>query len=62
MTTGGSTVAAIGRMREQGLEVVGGLCVVDRLAGGAEAIAGAISAPFEALTTVDDVYPNRPDR
>ena len=62
VTTGGSTVAAIGRMREQGLEVVGGLCVVDRLAGGAEAIAGAISAPFEALTTVDDVYPNRPDR
>ena len=49
-------------MREQGLEAVGGLCVVDRLAGGAEAIAAAIDGPFEALTTVDDVYPDRPDR
>ena len=62
VTTGGSTVAAIERMREEGLEVVGGLCVVDRLAGGAEAIAAAAGAPFEALTTIDDVYPDRPDR
>jgi orotate phosphoribosyltransferase len=61
VTTGGSTVAAIERMREEGLEIVGGLCVVDRLAGGAEAIAGAMSAPFEALTTIDDLYPERPD-
>ena len=35
VTTGGSTVAAIERIREQGLEIVGGVCVVDRLAGGA---------------------------
>ena len=42
VTTGGSTVAAIERMREEGLEIVGALCVVDRLAGGAEAIAAAI--------------------
>src|SRR5918996_1449934 len=62
VTTGGSTIAAIERMREQGLELVGGLCVVDRLAGGAEAIAAAARAPFEALTTVDDLYPERPDR
>lgn len=62
VTTGGSTVAAIERMREEGLEVVGGLCVVDRLAGGAEAIAAAARAPFEALTTIDDLYPDRPDR
>ena len=62
VTTGGSTVAAIERMRDEGLEVVGGLCVVDRLAGGAEAIAAAARAPFEALTTIDDLYPDRPDR
>jgi orotate phosphoribosyltransferase len=62
VTTGGSTIDAIGRMREHGLELVGGLCVVDRLAGGAEAIAGELGAPFEALVTIDDVYPDRPDR
>ena len=45
-----------------GLEIVGALAVVDRLAGGAEAIAAAAGAPFEALTTIDDVYPERPDR
>ena len=61
VTTGGSTVAAIERMRSEGLEIVGGLCLVDRLAGGSEAIAAAIGAPFEALTTIDDVYPDRPD-
>ncbi len=62
VTTGGSTIAAIEQMREQGLELVGGACVVDRLAGGREAIAEALGAPFEALTTIDDVYPDRPDR
>ena len=62
MTTGGSTVSAIERMREEGLEIVGRVCVVDRLAGGGEAIAEAIGAPFEPLVTIDDVYPERPDR
>jgi orotate phosphoribosyltransferase len=62
VTTGGSTVSAIDRMREEGLEVVGGVCVVDRLAGGAERIAEAAGAPFEPLLTIDDVYPDRPDR
>ena len=62
VTTGGSTIAAIERIREQGLEIAAGLCVVDRLAGGAEAISEALGAPFEALTTIDDVYPERPDR
>jgi len=62
VTTGGSTIAAIERMREEDLEIVGGLCVVDRLAGGADAIAAQIGAPFEALLTIDDVYPDRPDR
>ncbi|MQA75136.1 MAG: orotate phosphoribosyltransferase [Solirubrobacterales bacterium] len=62
VTTGGSTVTAIERMREEGLEITGGLCVVDRLAGGAEAIAEAIGAPVETLTTIDDLYPERPER
>lgn len=61
VTTGGSTIAAIEQMRELGLELVGGVCVVDRLAGGAEAIAETLDAPFEALTTIDDLYPERPD-
>jgi orotate phosphoribosyltransferase len=61
VTTGGSTVAAIERIREEGLEIRGALCVVDRLAGGAEAIAEAAGAPFQALVTIDEIYPDRPD-
>jgi orotate phosphoribosyltransferase len=62
VTSGGSTVTAIERIHEQGLEIVGTLCVVDRLAGGGEAIARAAGAPFRALTTIDEIYPDRPDR
>jgi orotate phosphoribosyltransferase len=62
VTTGGSTVAAIEHMREEGLEIAGAVCVVDRLAGGAEAIADAAGAPFQALVTIDELYPERPDR
>ena len=62
VTTGGSTVSAIERIRAEGLEIAATLCVVDRLAGGGETIAAAADAPFGALTTVDDVYPDRPDR
>jgi orotate phosphoribosyltransferase len=62
VTTGGSTIAAIEQIREQGLEIVGGVCVVDRLAGGAEAIAAAIDGPFETLVTIDEIYPERSDR
>ena len=63
VTTGGSTVAAIERVREEGLEVAGVAAVLDRLAGGAEAINDASAgAPYTPLTTIDDVYPERPDR
>jgi orotate phosphoribosyltransferase len=62
VTTGGSTVAAIERIREQGLEIVGALCVVDRQAGGAEAIAEAARAPFRSLVSIDELHPERPDR
>jgi orotate phosphoribosyltransferase len=60
VTTGGSTVQAIERVLEEGLEVVGVTSVLDRLAGGAEAIEAAAGAPYRPLTTIDDVYPDRP--
>jgi orotate phosphoribosyltransferase len=62
VTTGGSTVRAIERVREGGLEVAGVLAVLDRLAGGGEAIEAAAEAPYTALVTIDDIYPNRPER
>ena len=62
VTTGGSTVKAIERIREEGLEVAGVVSVVDRLAGGAEAIVEAAGAPYRALVTIDELYPERPDR
>jgi orotate phosphoribosyltransferase len=56
VTTGGSTVSAIERVAEEGLEIVGVLAVVDRLAGGAEAIeAAAGGAPYRALVLVDEL-------
>lgn len=63
VSTGGSTVEAIEALREEGHEVVGIISVLDRLAGGAERIvAAAGGAPYVALTTIDDVHPERPDR
>jgi len=62
VTSGGSTVKAIERVREQGLEVAGVVAVVDRLAGGCEAIGAAAAAPYRALVTIDEIYPDRPDR
>src|SRR5919108_4703696 len=63
VTTGGSTIHAIERVREEGFEVAGVVSVLDRLAGGAEAIQTASDgAPYTPLTTIDDVYPERPDR
>jgi orotate phosphoribosyltransferase len=63
VTTGGSTVQAIEAVRGAGLEVCGVVAILDRLAGGADAIARASDgAPYESLATIDDVYPDRPDR
>jgi orotate phosphoribosyltransferase len=63
VTTGGSTLKAIDAVREDGHNVCGVLAICDRLAGGADVIRAAIDgAPYEALTTIDDVYPERPDR
>ena len=63
VTTGGSTVQALERVREAELEVVGVVSVVDRLAGGEQAIAEASGgAPYRALVTIDELHPDRPDR
>jgi len=63
VTTGGSTVSALERVIGEGFEVAGVVAVLDRLAGGEENInAASGGAPYRALTTIDDVYPDRPDR
>ena len=64
VTTGGSTLRALEAIREEGLSVCGVLAICDRLAGGGEAIAAAVGdgVPYRALTTIDEVYPERPDR
>lgn len=55
VTTGSSTVRAIERIRSEGFEVVGTIAIVDRLAGGDDAIEAAGGAPFRALTTVAEL-------
>ena len=60
VTTGGSTKHAIDKLRDEGREIVGVVSVIDRLAGGGPAIEEAAGAPYVALTTIDDVYPDRP--
>jgi orotate phosphoribosyltransferase len=62
VTTGGSTIQALEAVRHEGLGVCGVLAVCDRLAGGAAEIERAARAPYVALSTIDDVYPDRPDR
>ncbi len=62
VTTGGSTIRAFEAIRDEGHRVCGVLAICDRLAGGATAIEAAIGVPFVALTTIDDVYPDRADR
>ncbi|MBI2691603.1 MAG: phosphoribosyltransferase [Solirubrobacterales bacterium] len=62
VTTGGSTLQAIERVKDEGFEIVGVCAVLDRLAGGGEAIEAAAGAPYRAFTTIDDVHPDRPDR
>ncbi len=61
VTTGGSTLSAIEALRAEGRAICGVISVLDRLTGGGEAIAAAArGAPYVALTTIDDVYPERP--
>jgi len=61
VTSGGSTLQAIDALRAEGRQIVGVVSVLDRLSGGADAIQAAIGqAPYVALATIDDVYPERP--
>ncbi len=60
VTTGGSTLVAIEALQAEGREVVGVTAVLDRLAGGGARIEAAAGAPYVPLTTIDDVYPDRP--
>lgn len=62
VTTGGSTLQAIEAVREAGHEIVGVVSVLDRLAGGGPRIEAAAGAPYVPCATIDDVYPDRPDR
>jgi orotate phosphoribosyltransferase len=60
VTTGGSTVAAIEALQQEGRAICGVVSVLDRLAGGAEAIEAAAGAPYRPLATIDEIYPDRP--
>ncbi|MHB8233317.1 MAG: orotate phosphoribosyltransferase [Solirubrobacteraceae bacterium] len=62
VTTGGSTLTAIEALQDAGLEICGVVSVLDRLAGGGATIERQAGAPYVALTTIDDLYPDRPDR
>jgi orotate phosphoribosyltransferase len=62
VTTGGSTLRAIEALQDEGRTIVGVVSVLDRLAGGGAAIEAAAGAPYAPLATIDDVYPDRPDR
>jgi orotate phosphoribosyltransferase len=62
VTTGGSTIRALEAIRDEGHQICGVLAICDRLAGGGEAIHEAAGVPYVALTTIDDIYPERPDR
>ena len=61
VTTGGSTLRAIEALQEEGRTIVGVISVLDRLAGGGERIEAAAGAPYIALTTIDEIFPERPD-
>jgi orotate phosphoribosyltransferase len=62
VTTGGSTLAAIAALQDARHEICGVISVLDRLAGGGAAIEQAAGAPYVALSTIDEIYPERPDR
>lgn len=53
VTTGGSSLTAIERAKEAGLEVQGLICIVDRLAGGREKFE-SIGVEFQSLFTIED--------
>ena len=54
VTTGGSTIEAIEALREEGLTVGGVVSVLDRLAGGGEAIETALGEDAPLRRADDD--------
>jgi orotate phosphoribosyltransferase len=62
VTSGGSTLKAIAALQEEGHQICGVISVLDRLAGGGAVIERESGAPYVALCTIDDIYPDRPDR
>lgn len=62
VTSGGSTLEAIEAVLQGGHAIVGVVSVLDRLAGGAARIEQAAGAPYHPCATIDEVYPERPDR
>ena len=63
VTSGGSAIQAIEAVRAAGHDVCGVVSVLDRLAGGGDAIVRAAGgAPYAPLATIDEIYPDRPDR
>lgn len=53
VTTGGSSLQAIDRVREFGCEVTQVLAIIDRMEGGAQNFA-ARNIPFQSLLTIED--------
>ena len=54
-TTGGSTVVAIDRAREAGMNVLGAICLVDREQGGKKSIEEKSGRPFEQVFTMSEL-------
>jgi orotate phosphoribosyltransferase len=57
ITTGGSTLKAVDKLRAAGAEVVGVVALVDRLEGGAEAVRGA-GLPLLSICSRRDFLPD----
>jgi orotate phosphoribosyltransferase len=62
VASGATMAAAIAALASAGTSICGVVSVVDRLAGGAGVITALVDAPYVTLATIDDVYPERPDR
>lgn len=67
VTSGGSTIEAIRAVQDQLAtgHIVGVMAVLDRLAGGREAIEHELRdepGDYVSILTIDDLYPERPDR
>lgn len=56
VSSGGALLESLGKLRADGIEPIAALCVIDRQAGGAEALRAA-GLPFRALFNLDEVLP-----